>query len=170
MRKDLARWKYLCLNTTNSCRYTFWMQFNTRMHSSMMRTVRCSGRRGGCLPRRGACPGRVWPEGVCSGGCGVCLGVYPSMHWGRHPPPPEDRILDTCLLKPYLSATTLRTVTRLENDILTWFIFGPWIWQPVIRSAGLIPHTTVVAFHLRFTWHANRKLILFHRGDISALF
>ena len=66
--------------------------FKTRMHSSRMYTVRCSGRRGGCIP---ACTG--W-------GC-----VYPSMHWagvcpGGCPPqcmlgytPLVGRILDTCL-------------------------------------------------------------------------
>ena len=61
------------------------------MHSSRIRTIRCSDGRGvsarGCLP---------W-------------GMYPSMHWGRHPFPVY-RILDTCLGKYYLAATTLRTV------------------------------------------------------------
>ena len=45
----------------------------TRMHSSRMRTVRSSSHLlGGGVAARG----------------GVCLGVYPSMHWGRHPPHP----------------------------------------------------------------------------------
>ena len=66
---------------------------------------------GGCLPRGG-------------GGCllGVCLpmgclpggGVYPSMHWGRHPPS-VDRILDTHLWKYYLAATSLRTVINYSG-------------------------------------------------------
>ena len=49
----------------------------TRMHSSRMRTVRCSGRQweeGGCLPR-GVCPRGCLPNGegeVCLGS--VCLG------------------------------------------------------------------------------------------------
>ena len=72
----------------------------TRMHSSRMRTVRCSGHRG---------------RGVCPWGCllrGVCLGVSA---WGRvstpggpargdvsqhamgQTHPPVDRILDICL-------------------------------------------------------------------------
>ena len=72
----------------------------TRMHSSRMRTVSYSGRRGrGCLPGRG-----VWPEG------GVCPGqVSDPVHAGIHTPS-MDRILDTRLWKHYLSATTLRTV------------------------------------------------------------
>ena len=38
-----------------------------------------------------------------------CLprGVYPSMHWARHPP---DRIFDTRFWKYYLARTSLRTV------------------------------------------------------------
>ena len=63
----------------------------TRMHSSRMRTVRCSGHRGwGGLPMGGVClGGSAW--GCLPGaGClprGSCLGgVYPSMQWGRHPP------------------------------------------------------------------------------------
>ena len=69
------------------------------MHSSRMRTVRCSSRlpRGGVSARgvclRGVCPGEcLLGEGVVSArGDGWCLpggdgvvsaqGVYPSMHW-----------------------------------------------------------------------------------------
>ena len=57
----------------------------TRMHSSRMRTVRCSGHLvggasvcpGGCLPGGGVCP-----DGVCPEGC-------------VHLPPPVEKILDT---------------------------------------------------------------------------
>ena len=54
----------------------------------------CSG---GCLLRGMSDPGGcLLPGGVCSRGVsalGGCSrgGVYPSMHWGRHPPPPVDR-------------------------------------------------------------------------------
>ena len=42
---------------------------------------------GGCLPRGVSAQGGVCPRGVSAQG-GVCLGrLYPSMHWGRHPPP-----------------------------------------------------------------------------------
>ena len=53
------------------------------MHSSRMRTIRCSGHLGGCLSGV-VCPGRCLPRGVseqggvCPGGVclgGVCLGV-----------------------------------------------------------------------------------------------
>ena len=55
------------------------------MHSSRMRTARLlsishSIRRGGLSALGGVSPGHV-----CMGG--VCRGVYPSMQWGRHPPP-----------------------------------------------------------------------------------
>ena len=63
------------------------------MHSSRMRTVRCSGRPlrgvrpGGCLPG-GCLPGGVAArQGVCQGGCQGCV-------CGRHPP--MDRMADTC--------------------------------------------------------------------------
>ena len=53
---------------------------------------------GGCLPGRGVClplRGECLPGGLTWGG-GVCWGcVYPSMHWGRHPPP-VDRMTDAC--------------------------------------------------------------------------
>ena len=71
------------------------------MHSSRIRTVRCSGRRGG-MSAWGVCAGGwVSARGISAQG-----GVYPSMHWvgrlsapvhaGIHPPP-VDRILDTHL-------------------------------------------------------------------------
>ena len=91
----------------------------TRMHSSRMRTVRCSGHRGGggwCIP---ACTG----QGVCIPACTGHGGVYPSMHWAGgvclgecllggclpHTPPPCG-LNDRRLWKHYLAATTLRTV------------------------------------------------------------
>ena len=65
------------------------------MHSSRMRTVRCSGRLllgagggGGCLPR----------------------GVYITT-------PPVDRILDTRLLKHYLSITTYSDSKNVSHII-----------------------------------------------------
>ena len=87
------------------------------MHSSRMRTARCSGRG---LSVRGGVSRVVWVQGVSAHGdlprgcvsraggvdlgyvsraCGSrgdmcvpgdvlgCPGVYPSMQWGRHPPP-----------------------------------------------------------------------------------
>ena len=68
-----------------------------------MRTVRCSGRRGGCLPARGGvCPSPCWV--TCLGGC-----LPQSM---------LDRILDTCLWKHYLSATTVA-----DGNNFIWFLF-----------------------------------------------
>ena len=65
----------------------------TRMPSSRMRTVCCSG----CLVEGGVCLGVSAWGGICLEG-----GVSP----GGCTPPPVDRILDTCLWKHYLSATS----------------------------------------------------------------
>ena len=46
-----------------------------------MRTVRCSGRRGG------VCPGGVSAQEGCV--CPGCVCVCPSMLWGKPPPPPR---------------------------------------------------------------------------------
>ena len=62
----------------------------TRMHSSRMRTVRCSGR---FVGGRGGLPRGVCPRGWCS---------------------TVDRILDTCLWKHYLSATTVADGNKNE--------------------------------------------------------
>ena len=71
----------------------------TRKQSSRIRIVRCSGRLGG-VGEGGVCVQGVCVRGVCvSGGC-VQGCVYPSIQWGRHPPPKlADRILDTRLIK-----------------------------------------------------------------------
>ena len=61
------------------------LHFRTRKHSSRMRTIRCSGRRGG------VCPGGVSAQGAC-----VCV---PACSEAEPPPPPPDRILDTRLWK-----------------------------------------------------------------------
>ena len=62
------------------------------MHSSRMRTVRSSSRFYTCLSvilftgGGGVCPGELSAQGgVSARGC-LPRGVYPSMHWGRHPP------------------------------------------------------------------------------------
>ena len=51
----------ICARKCASCKR---LLVQTRMNSSRMRTVRCSGhlKGGGCLPRRGVCPGGVCPE------------------------------------------------------------------------------------------------------------
>ena len=58
-----------------------------RMHSSRMRTVRCSGRPGGMSAQGCVSAGGVvcLPVGVCPGGC------LPASN-----PPPVDRMTDTC--------------------------------------------------------------------------
>ena len=63
---------------------------------------------GGCLLWGVSAPGGYLLLGgsahrgsVCSWGVSAPRGVYPSMHWGRHPP--VNRILDTRLWKYYLA-------------------------------------------------------------------
>ena len=83
--------------------------------------------RRGCLPRgflpRGVCPRRgvclgVW--GSAQGGGGLQKGgVYPSMHWSRHPPCEQN---DRQVWKLYLAATSLRTVRR---GSLVHYFFPP---------------------------------------------
>ena len=83
------------------------------MHSSRMRTVRCSGCLGGCLPKKGIClGGGVCLEGVVSVRGGVCLGggVCPGGCT-----PPMDRFLDTRLGKHFLSATTVAGGKKWEQ-------------------------------------------------------
>ena len=81
------------------------------MHSSRIRTVRCSARRGGVWPGVSAWEG-VCLEGVCLGE-GVCRGgVCPSACWDTSPCEQNDR----CLWKHNLSATALRTVITLKED------------------------------------------------------
>ena len=79
----------------------------TRMHSSRMRTVRCSDRlagggispwgvssKGGCLPR-GQCLPRGWclPGGVCPGGVCLVRVCISACNGGRHRLPWTDRHL-----------------------------------------------------------------------------
>ena len=67
----------------------------TRKHSSRMRTVRCSGRRGERCLSRGVCPGGCLPGGCLPG--------------GKTPPCGQN---DRRLWKYYLATTTLRTVIK----------------------------------------------------------
>ena len=84
---SLAKWAF---NTQISClMFMYQINVDTKMHSSMMRTVRCSGR----LGRGGGCV---------------------SQHaMGQTPTPTVDRILDTRLWKYYLSQLLFRTVTSI---------------------------------------------------------
>ena len=80
----------------------------TRMHSSRMRTVRCSGRRGGYLP------GGVSAQGRVSGQAGGCL-----------PPPCEQN--HRCLWKHYLAVTTLQRVIMIMRKKTRLCIILPFV-------------------------------------------
>ena len=88
---------------------------NTRMHSSRMHTGRSltvcwSLLPGGCLLWGVSAPGGCLVRGGSAPGGGVCSwGVYPSMHWVRHPSP---LWTDTRLWKYYLGPTSLRPVIK----------------------------------------------------------
>ena len=93
----------------------------TRMHSSRMRTVRCSSRRWGGVE---LCPSACWDTclgvyapvhaGIPAWGVSIPVhagipaqGVSAPVHAGIHIPSAMDRILDRRLWKHYLSATTV---------------------------------------------------------------
>ena len=121
--------------------------FNTRMHSSRMRTARCSSHLlEGCLPRQGGvCPGReCLPVGVC-----------------RTSPPRGQN--DRCLWKHYLATTTLRTVINIRLigrpwrmvlvlgqqcsfwfEILAWLVLCYCMWK-LVRS---------YSYHRELTYHS----------------
>ena len=117
----------------------------TRLHSSRMHTARllpvspsmhCAwvSTPGGCLLMGGLLPGGVcswrgaWSQGMSAPGVSASgqgggvptsgpKGVYPSMQWGG-PPPPVDKILDTCYRKYYLAPTSLWAVIMVNKPSL----------------------------------------------------
>ena len=120
------------------------------MHSSRMRTIRCSGRQGRVFPG-GVCPGGVCPGGLCPVGClpgwgvsaqrvsdhggvsaqWVCLpgGICPGglsapVNAGIQHPSLVDRILETHLRKHYLSATSFADGKYLHNFHTK---YGSWL-------------------------------------------
>ena len=71
--------------------YDLVIIITTRMHSSRVRTVRCSDRHwGGCLPARGCLPGSCLPAGVCPAVVSSCRWVClpdplpPWKEWQTH--------------------------------------------------------------------------------------
>ena len=78
-----------------SCSFHLKM-FKTRMHSSRMLTVRCSGRLLG---------GGVSAQGVCDQGVCVCPGALSASPGGTsaRSPPPMNRITDRCKTLPCLN-------------------------------------------------------------------
>ena len=128
----------------------------TRMHSSRMRTVRCSSRLlGGGVSawlvsaQGGVCLGGVCLGGVCPGGLpgGMCIPVCTEAN-----NPPVDRILDTRFWKHYLAATLLRTVPISSK---TTFILGPI--RSEFSSCRLLKRFYKFSWHLRWllslTWN-----------------
>ena len=128
----------------------------TRMHSSRMRTVRCSSHlgegvsaEGGCLPR-GCLPRRVsvWVgclprRGVSAQGVfgqGVCL---------PHPYPREQNHI--CLWKHYLATTTLRTVkiTTIQHFFKRFVVFILYFlsqWLPFEKLPSAIRTSTLQTY------------------------
>ena len=99
------------------------------MHSSRMRTV-CSSSRllpGGCVCFRGGCV--CFLVGVCFLG-----GVYPSMHWGRHPP--VDRMTDRCknITFPQIRLRTVKICARKGGPISDIYNMALWIQKRVAQS------------------------------------
>ena len=109
----------------------FYLQ--TRMHSSRMRTVRCSSRMpGGCLPR-GA---KVYPSGCLPMGC-LPTGVSASGGGGCTPPlPPWTEFLTHGCENITFPQLRLRTVKSNSNwyieywwlnDTVLTFVFRDWL-------------------------------------------
>ena len=128
------------------------------MHSSRIRTVRCSshlGRRGGlprgsvclggvCLPGGGVCLGRGVFQGGSAWGClsgGVCPGSVCLSEGAEGGSacqmgvtPPLDRILDTRLWKHYLSATSFADGKKRNNcgEYCNSFFIRVFFWSPFL--------------------------------------
>ena len=124
-------------------RTTEWMDVHTRMYSSRMRTVRCSGHPGGgfvqegvsvqrgvCLPRLVSAQGEV---SACRGG-GGCLPRGGSLPRGYIPP--VNIITDRCK-KHYLSATNVAD-SKYHVDIYRMY------WSDVMSSVREILHIIII--------------------------
>ena len=101
------------------------------MHSSRMRTIRCSGRLSchthplPCMPPCHAhLPCHACPSLLCTPPCHAY-------------PPPVNRILDTCLWKHYLSTTT-------AADVIIWIYIESFAaWRHVLMKYCRISLVTV---------------------------
>ena len=104
---------------------------NTRIHSSRMRNVRCSGRHGGCLPVEGVC---LWRVSAC-GGClpvgGVCLVSAtppPSACWDTHSYPVHAGIHTSPMWTEFLTHACENKPTWWTNTVL-WRYFVIFYWS-----------------------------------------
>ena len=116
------------------------------MHSSRMRTVRCSSRLlGEGVSAQGV---YVWSGGVCPGGrgClprGLCL---------SDTPPHEQN--DRHLWKHYLALTTLRTVVNMYPALVVWTCM--WLTLRILRLN--IKYHSSVKLRLNIKYHSSVKL------------
>ena len=113
---------YTLTYATYNCNRYYDHYDKTRMHSSRLRTVRCSGRRGG-LPQ--------YMLGY--------TGVSAPMHAGIHTP--LNRMTDRQVLKHYLSATSLwRVITTCPGDsciqcaLSVTYVMGKQLWQALAHK------------------------------------
>ena len=72
---------------------------------------------GGCLPGMGGLPGVCVSQHALGRGCVSQHALGRGVSGPVHAWIPQDRILDTCLCKHYLSATTLRTVKTMAVNL-----------------------------------------------------
>ena len=82
---------------------------------------------GWCVLRGGVC----FPGGCASGGVPASRGWYPSMHWGR-PPPPVNRITDTSK-NITLATTSLRLVIIKCECSTIVALWGEHSWPKFLR-------------------------------------
>ena len=107
-----------------------------------MCTVHCSdrGRGGSARGGGGFCPGGCLPGGVSAQRGVSAWGMYPSMHWGRHPP--VDRMTDRC------KNITLRTVKIPDLSTLpTLCDYGTTRRAPLQLKVNYL----INQYHLSFT-------------------
>ena len=130
-----------------------------RMHSSRMRTIRCSGRLScpahpllWCMPPAMTCPSYHASPPATHIPCHAC--PPPTTHKislathappAMHPPPPVDRRNDTRLWKHYFSVTTVADGNHKNVNFIS-----PYLWW----SDWLMPVSPelLILHHLWLTW------------------
>ena len=127
----------------------------TRMRSSEIRTVRCSGHLGrGCLPRGVSAWGDVCPRGCLPGG--VCLRgfwVYlPGGGCGQ---------TDTCKKNMTFPQLLLRRVTMFLFVLTLWICVSAW-GAGLSRKYGLLKHCT----NETWRWRCPRPGIAYKEGGL----
>ena len=154
-------------------KYTKQFDCLTRMHSRRM----CTGRSlticrsvlpgglcfpWGCFPGGVCFPGVCASRGVCFPGEGVCFpgeggvlpGGYPSIHWGRSPPP-VNRMTDRCK-NITLATTSLRPVkTAFSFSFNTHY----WIKWCCVTNDTLECKSDIICLKIHIYGHKKKECL-----------